>query len=44
MYGFAGAMASVVGNIIQSTVGLVISMILVTVLEKSNVLKKLKNA
>ena len=44
MYGFAGAMASVVGNIIQSTVGLVISMILVTVLEKSNVLKKLKSA
>ena len=44
MYGFAGAMASVVGNIIQSTVGLVISMILVTVLEKSNILKKLKSA
>ncbi|WP_195988381.1 ECF transporter S component [Clostridium sp. D53t1_180928_C8] len=44
MYGFAAALASVPANIIQSVVGIVIAIVLVTVLEKSNVLKKLRNA
>lgn len=44
MYGFAGAIASVPGNIIQSIVGIVLAVVLAAVLEKSNVLKKLKNA
>ena len=44
MYGFAAALLSVPANIIQSIVGAVIAMILATVLEKSNVLKKLRNA
>ena len=43
MYGFIGAIASVPANIIQSVVGIVIAMALATVLEKSNVLKKLKS-
>lgn len=43
MYGFAGAIASIPANIIQSIVGIVIAVVLATVLEKSNVLKKLKN-
>lgn len=43
MYGFAGAIASVPSNIIQSIAGIVIAFVLATVLEKSNVLKKLKN-
>ena len=43
MYGFSGAIASVPANIIQSVVGIVIAMVLATVLEKSNVLKKLKS-
>ena len=44
MYGFAAALLSVPANIIQSIVGTVIAMVLATVLEKSNVLKKLRNA
>ena len=44
MYGFAGAIASVPGNIIQSIVGIVLAVVLAAVLEKSNVLKRLKNA
>lgn len=43
MYGFAGALASISGNIIQSTVGIILATVLAAVLEKSNVLKKLKN-
>lgn len=43
MYGFVGAIASVPGNIVQSIVGIVIAVVLSTVLEKSNVLKILKN-
>lgn len=43
MYGFAGAIASVPGNIIQSIVGIVIAFVLATVLDKSNVLKRLKS-
>ena len=44
MYGFAAAIASVPGNIIQSIVGIVLAVVLAAVLEKSNVLKRLKNA
>ena len=44
MYGIAAALLSVPANIIQSIVGTVIAMVLATVLEKSNVLKKLRNA
>lgn len=44
IYGFAAALLSVPANIIQSIVGTVIAMVLATVLEKSNVLKKLRNA
>ena len=44
MYGFAGALASVPSNIIQSIVGIVLAVVLAAVLEKSNVLKRLKNA
>ena len=44
MYGFAGALASVPSNIIQSIVGIVSAVVLAAVLEKSNVLKRLKNA
>lgn len=43
MYGFAGAIASVPGNIIQSVSGVIIACALVAILEKSNVFKKLKN-
>lgn len=43
MYGFAGAIASVPGNIIQSIVGIVLAVVLAAVLEKSNVLKRLKS-
>lgn len=44
LYGFPAALASVSSNIIQSIVGIVLATILASVLEKSNVLKKLKNA
>ena len=43
LYGFAGAIASVPGNIIQSVSGVIIATVLVIILEKSHVLKKLKN-
>lgn len=43
MYGFAGAIASVPGNIVQSIVGIVIAFVLATILEKSNILKRLKS-
>ncbi len=43
LYGFAGAIASVPANIIQSVVGIVIAIVLSAVLEKSNVLKRLNN-
>lgn len=41
LYGFAGALASVPANIIQSIVGITLAVILATVFEKSNILKKL---
>ena len=41
-YGFAGALASVPANIIQSIVGIALAVVLSTVLEKSNILNKLK--
>lgn len=44
LYGFPAALASIPANIIQSIVGIVLATILASVLEKSNVLKKLKNA
>ena len=43
LYGFAGALASVPANIIQSIVGMTLAVILATVFEKSNILKKLIN-
>ena len=43
LYGFAGALASVPANIIQSIVGITLAVILATVFEKSNILKKLIN-
>lgn len=43
LYGFAGALASVPANIIQSIVGITLAVLLATVLEKSNILKKLKS-
>lgn len=43
LYGFAGALASVPSNIIQSIVGITLAVILATVFEKSNILKKLIN-
>ena len=43
LYGFAGAIASVPANIIQSIVGITLAVILATVFEKSNILKKLIN-
>lgn len=43
LYGFAGALASVPANIIQSIVGITLAVILTTVLEKANILKKLKS-
>ena len=42
LYGFAGALASVPANIIQSIVGIALAVVLSTVLEKSNILNKLK--
>lgn len=42
LYGFAGALASVPSNIIQSIVGIALAVVLSTVLEKSNILNKLK--
>ena len=42
LYGFAGALASVPANIIQSIVGIALAVVLATVLEKSNILNKLK--
>ena len=42
LYGFAGALASVPANIIQSIVGITLAVVLSTVLEKSNILNKLK--
>lgn len=42
LYGFAGALASVPANIIQSIVGIALALALSTVLEKSNILNKLK--
>ena len=44
LYGFAGAIASIPSNIIQSITGIVIAMVLANILEKSNVFEKLKNA
>ena len=43
LYGFAGALASIPSNIIQSIVGITLAVILATVFEKSNILKKLIN-
>ena len=43
LYSFAGALASVPSNIIQSIVGITLAVILATVFEKSNILKKLIN-
>ena len=43
LYGFAVALASVPANIIQSIVGITLAVILATVFEKSNILKKLIN-
>ena len=43
LYGFAGALASVPSNIIQSIVGITLAVILATVFEKANILKKLIN-
>ncbi len=43
LYGFAGALASVPANIIQSIVGIALAVVLSTVLEKSNILNKLKS-
>ena len=42
MYGFAAALLSVPANIIQSIVGIALAVVLSTVLEKSNILNKLK--
>ena len=44
LYGFAGAIASIPSNIIQSITGIIIAMVLANILEKSNVFEKLKNA
>ena len=43
MYNFTSALASIPSNTVQSITGVVIATVLVTVLEKSNVLKKLKS-
>ena len=43
LYGFAAALASVPTNIIQSIVGIALAVVLSTVLEKSNILNKLKS-
>lgn len=42
LYGFTVALASVPANIIQSIVGIALAVVLATVLEKSNILSKLK--